>query len=88
MTKTEIAMEIARLLDGLNIHDAISIMADAEQISAMNSNKHHSFISVGVVANMINTFHARAGVVSLEDDGVVLRVQKENKMLNFKIPKQ
>ena len=86
--RTQVATQIADLLNGLDIHDAISVIAEAEQISAMNGNLKHSLISVGVCGKMIGVMKARAGVVSLEDDGVIFRLQNKDRMLNYKIPKQ
>jgi hypothetical protein len=77
--RTQVATQIADLLNGL---------AEAEQISAMNGNLKHSLISVGVCGKMIGAMTARAGVVSLEDGGVIFRVQNGDRMLNFKITQQ
>jgi hypothetical protein len=86
--RTQVATQIADLLNGLDIHDAISVIAEAEKISAMNGNLKHSLISVGVCGKMIGVMKARAGVVSLEDGGVIFSVQNGDRMLNFKITQQ
>lgn len=84
--RTQVATQIADLLNGLSLSDASKVIWNAAQISGAKGNQHHSMVSARVVADFINRFNARAGVISIEDGFAVLKIQNENRMLNFKIP--
>lgn len=90
MTQAEIekrATQVANLIDGLSLSDASKIIWEAAQISGGKGNPYHSMINARVVADFINHLNARAGVISIEEDGfAVLRIQEENTVWNFKIP--
>lgn len=80
------ATMVADLIDGLSISDASKIIWEAAQMSGAKGNQHHSMVSARVVADFINHFDSRAGVISIEDGSAVLKIQHENRTFNFRVP--
>jgi hypothetical protein len=69
--RTQVATQIADLLNGLSIKDAFNIIGEAENISAKNGNQHHALISLYVIAELVSSANAQKAVITIEDDGSV-----------------
>lgn len=69
--RTQVATQIADLLNGLSLSDAFNIIGEAENISAKNGNQYHALISLYVIAELASSANAQKAVITIEDDGSV-----------------
>jgi hypothetical protein len=69
--RTQVATQIADLLNGLSLEDAFNIIGEAENISTKNGNQHHMLISIYVIAKWASSANAQKAVITIEDDGSV-----------------
>lgn len=79
--KTQLAEQIAYIICGLEVRDAIDVIGQAQSIAA-KSNPQYSLISIYVIADMVAAMNGEKATIVLTKDGSVsfnIDAKKESK---------
>lgn len=79
--KTQLAGQVAEIICGLEVRDAIDVIGQAQSIAA-KSNPQYSLISIYVIADMVAAMNGEKATIALTKDGSVsfdIKAKKESK---------
>lgn len=68
--KTQLAGQVAEIICGLEVRDAIDVIGQAQSIAA-KSNPQYSLISIYVIADMVAAMNGEKATIALTKDGSV-----------------
>ena len=68
--KTQLAEQVAEIICGLEVRDAIDVIGQAQSIAA-KSNSQYSLISIYVIADMVAAMNGEKAIIALTKDGSV-----------------
>ena len=68
--KTQLAEQVAEIICGLEVRDAIDVIGQAQSIAA-KSNSQYSLISIYVIADMVAAMNGEKATIALTKDGSV-----------------
>ena len=78
---TQLAEQIAEIICGLDVRDAIDVIGQAQSIAA-KSNPQYSLISIYIIADMVAAMNGEKATIALTKDGSVsfnIDAKKEDK---------
>lgn len=79
--KTQLAEQVAEIICGLEVRDAIDVIGQAQSIAA-KSNPQYSLISIYIIADMVAAMNGGKAIIALDKDGSVsfnLKAKKDDK---------